>query len=252
MATLNFGTTDRKVFTPVSSALANLPNGPGTMLVLVKTPNTANQDLVGLTNSGLTSWYHAFVLGDFSGPPPGLTGFGDDTINGVAGPAYPVSTTNWYLMAVDWGTGDATERFHYRNQTGLSAWTHGNSINTNGGLRAGPGTGGWLRLGYFGDYNFGTKDLAVCAIWAGTRFADGDYGSWTKTSDLYSHALGPPTFLCELSATTLVDLIGGSTYSSGNSSGTTLTGADPVNWTMDGIGAGVAPTVKKLSALGVG
>lgn len=233
MATVHFGGTDRKVFTPISSALGALPNGPGTMVVLLKKTVLGNQDYVGLTDSGLTTWYHGLTqdTSDFL--------YDDDSALVVATAAATDDTTNWWLYAVDWPSGTAqVERFHWRNQTSAGAWTHSNSTGNNTGQRAGPGTGGWLRLGYFGDEATGAKDYAVCAIWAGTRFTDSDYGSWTKTSDLYNHPLGPPTFLCELTAATLVDLIGGSTYSSANSSGTTLTGADPANWTMDGVGSG--------------
>jgi hypothetical protein len=239
VATLSFAGTDRKIFTPISSALANLPNGAGTMVVLIKRTAIGSTDWAGLTDSGLGNWYHTLGAGGTSGQL-----FDDDGLVGprTAGAFAPDNTTNWYWFAVDWpGTGAATERFHFRDQTGLGSWGHANTTGNNGGLRAGPGTGGWFRIGYAGD-SANTKLEAVVAVWAGTRFADGDYGDWRKTSDLYNHALGHPTLLVECNAATLVDLIGGSTYSSANSSGTSLTGADPDNFTFDGIGS-TAPVV---------
>lgn len=238
MATLHFGTADRKVFTPISSALGALSAGAGTIIVLVKTTNTGGTDYAGLTNSAVTSYYHALSLDN------NARTFDDDQPVAVLPTTQPTptDTTNWWMYAVDWPSGTAqTERFHWRNQTGSGAgspgsWTHDPAAAANTGARSGPGTGGWWTLGFFGDWNIGQKDMAIAACWAGTRFSDSDYGDIRKTSDLYSHALGAPTFLCELTATTLVDLMGGSTYSSANSSGTTLTGADPDNWTMDGVG----------------
>lgn len=233
MATLHFGGTDFKVFTPISAALANLPNGAGTMVVLVKTTTTGTQDLCGLLDSGGTQWYHAFCVTNISNH------LGDDDGTSiVTSPTAQNDTTSWWLFAVDWPAGgSATERIHFRNQSTLGAWTHENT-NANAGNRAGPGTGGWFRIGYALDFNTGQKDEALVAVWAGTRLADSDYGAWTKTSDLYSHPAGPPTLLTQLNQSTLVDLIGGSTFSSANSSGTTLTGADPDNWTLDGVGSG--------------
>jgi hypothetical protein len=245
VATLHFANTDRKVFTPISSALANLPNGAGTYVVLSKLGGATGADLTGLTASSATDWYH--TLGPYGTTPFAL--WDDDGSSSPHAVTGQTDTTNWKLYAVDWPAGGAsTERFHFRNQTTLSAWTHETSSPNNAGNRAGPGTGGWFTLGYAGDIQ-GVKDIAVVAAWAGTRFSDSDYGLWSKTSDLYNHPLGPPTFLCELTATTPVDLIGGSTYASGSSSGTALTGGDPVNWTFDGRG-NAAPYIPHRMPLG--
>lgn len=232
MPTLHFGATDRKVFTPISAALGALSNVAGTIVVLFKNTVTGGEDYAGVTNSGSTAWYHALSHSN------GATAFDDDQPTAVFSTANPgEDTTNWWIWGVDWPLGTAqTERFHWRNQTTLSSWTPDPASAANSGQRAGPGTSGWMVIGYFGDYGVGQKDIAVVAVWAGTRFADSDYGLWTKTSDLYNHPKGPPSFLCEVTATTLIDLIGGSTYSSANSSGTTLTGANPSNWTFDGLG----------------
>lgn len=237
MATLNYGPLDRKVFTPVSSALANLPSGAGTIVALFKKTVLGGIDLNALTDPTPGAWYHGLYIGGTWSDDDGLA-----LMSSTLGA--PDDITNWWVIGVDWAAGGPSiERFHWRNQSTLGAWTHDPATGNNGGTRAGPPTtgpgAGWLRLGYMGDNSTGSKDMAICAIWAGTRFADSDYGAWTKTSDLYNHAKGPPTFLCEMNATTLVDLIGGSTFSSANSSGTTLTGADPVNWTMDGIGSAI-------------
>jgi hypothetical protein len=234
MATLHFGTTDFKVFTPISSALNGLPNGAGTLIALFKKTVAADTDYCGLTNSASSAWYHA------------LTQRGDDALfddDGLSGAqATSASTddaTNWWIYACDWpGGGAAIERFHWRNQTSLGSWTHSPALANNGGMRAGPGTGGWWRCGSVGDFVAGQKDMAVVAAWAGVRFADGDYGSWSKTSDLYNHSAGQPTFLCELTSSTPTDIgANPSTYSSANSVGTSLSGADPDNWTFDGQGA---------------
>jgi hypothetical protein len=231
VATLNFGTTDRKVFTPISSALANLPNGAGTVIVLIHKTTTGFADFCGLTNSAGSNWYHGLEYSASSA-------LSDD--DGVAffqsGSLVTDDTTNWYWDAVDWAAGGPSiEQFHTRNHTTGGAWSHSAATANNGGNRAGPGTGGWLRIGYTGDFAIGTKDIALVAIWAGTRFSTSDYAVWSKTSDLYNHPLGSPTFLCEVNATTLVDLIGGSTYSPLDGSGTTLTGSDPPSFTFDGL-----------------
>jgi hypothetical protein len=245
VATLSFATTDRKVFTPISSALANLPNAAGTIVVLTKKSVLGQVDFAGLTDSGPTNWYHSLSQDavDLLWDDDGLAA----AANLKASSAATDDTTNWWLYAGDWAGGAAgVERFHWRNQTTAGTWTHSPAAGTNGGMRTGPGTGGWLRLGFTGDESAGSKAMAVVAIWAGTRFADANYGTWSKTSDLNGHALGAPTFLCELTATTLVDLKGGSTYSSTNSTGTTLTGANPDNWTMDGLGSAVRPPARRI------
>lgn len=242
MATLHFSGTDVKVFTPVSTALANLPNGAGTIVVLVKQTLAGGQDYCGLLDSTAANYYHGLVTTS-SAVAPADRLMDDDGVASTRSTTTFASTTDWFLFAVDWPAGAtaATPRFHWRDQTTLAAWSHENASTVNGGNRAGPGTTGRFRLGSIADFSTGAKDQAVVAVWAGTRFTDSDYGLWNKTSDLYNHALGRPTFLCQLNAATLVDLIGGSTYSSANSSGTALTGADPVNWTMDGIGSARSP-----------
>jgi hypothetical protein len=241
VATLNFGATDRKVFTPVSSALGALSAGAGTIIVLIRKTAQASADFCGLTDSTAANYYHAlsqtgtdFLIDDENHTgPTSATAATDDT-------------TNWWWYAGDWASGAASlERFHWRNQTSGGSWTHANSTGNNGGTFTGPGTSGWMRIGYIGDNSGAGKDIALVAVWAGTRFSDTDYASWSKTSDLYSHPLGAPTFLCEVNATTLVDLIGGSTYSSANSTGTTLTGADPPSFTFDGVGS--APSIMPVS-----
>jgi hypothetical protein len=240
VATLAFTTTDRKVFTPISTALSNLRNATaGTIIVLVKQTTTGAQDFVGLTNSGATTYYHGLIQGFTAST------LGDDDNTTISATAtWPQNTTNWYLIAVDWSATNGTaDRFHWRDQTAAGTWTH-SAGGTNNATAASATTAGWLRIGYIGDFSTGAKNEALVAIWSGTRFADADYGSWSKTSDLYNHALGHPTFLSELNTSTPSDLIGGSTYSSANSTGTTLTGADPDNWTLDGVGGAAATVVR--------
>lgn len=244
LATLHFTGTDRKVFTPISTALSNLRNATAaTIIVLVKQTTTGARDFAGVTDSSGGNFYHDFLTGASAGR------LGDDdglTFINSSG-SWTQDTTNWYLVAVDWSaTMGSLQRFHYRDQTGLSAWTHQAAGGNNGSTAASPGTSGWLRIGYVGDFSTAAVDKAVVAIWSGTRFSDGDYGDFRKTSDLANHALGAPQFLCELTASTLVDLMGSSTYSSANGSGTTLTGADPDNWTFDGTGSAAAASVPNL------
>lgn len=236
MATLAYTGTDSKVFTPVSSAVGSLSNGPGTILVLVKTTTFSPQDFAGLTNSSRSTFYHALDAN-----PANTLGDDDDTGSVVASTTYSGNTTSWWLLSCDWASTSAQEGFNWRDQTSLGAWTNNLSTGNAPAAKAGPGTGGWLNLGYCGDYSTGAKSLAVVAIW-NKRFASSDYGDFRKTSDLYNHSIGQPIFLCELTATTPVDLIGGSTYSSANSSGTALTGGDPDNWTFDGVGGGATLT----------
>lgn len=237
MATVHFDavTTDFKVFTPVSSALGALSNGPGTMIVLVKQTTTGLQDFCGLVDSGDTLFYHSLI----SNTGPSL--FDDDGAGSVgAAGTWTQDTTNWYLLAVDWTAGTPSN-FRFRSQTALGSWTSSASAGNGPANKAGPGTGGWFRIGYIGDSAAGAKDQAVVAVW-NTRFSTGDYSTaWNKTSDLWNHPLGRPIFLSELNSGTPVDLVGGSTYSSGNSSGTALTGADPDNWTFDGLGSTSVP-----------
>jgi hypothetical protein len=241
VATLSFSATDRKVFTPISAALNNLPSGAGTIVSLVKQTTVGNTDICGLTNSGSSAWYHSLINGLTSASLPASTLADDEgLVTQSASTTWPQDTTNWYLVACDWAAGIGIERYHWRNQTALGSWTHSAGSGNNGGSRAGPGTGGWFRVGYTGDESTGVKLIALTSVWAGIRLSDADYGLWSKTSDLYNHALGHPTFLSELNSATPTDLIGGSTYSSLNSSGTALTGVDPVNWTLDGLGAGVS------------
>lgn len=239
MATLVFAGTDRKVFTPVSALLGAVSNGPGTSIVLFKKSVLGAMDFWGLTNSGPTVWYQALSQNSTDNL------YSDDgrAIN-TASAAATDDTANWWLHAHDWPSASGTEAFHWRNQTSLGSWTHSNSSTTYAGAQAGPGTSGWLRVGHHGDESTGTKAYAVIAIW-NVRFAQSDYdsGTYTKTSDLYNHPAGTPVFLAELTATTLVDLIGGSTYSSANSTGTTLTGGDPDNWTLDGAGPPPVPVI---------
>jgi hypothetical protein len=239
VATLRWAsTTDLKTFTPVSTELSNLPNGPGTICVLIH-KNTAGvgSDYAGLLNSGASAWYHSL------NQQTDDTLWDDDGLGStfVTGPAD--DTTNWWWYAVDWTSGASTvARYHWRNHTAGTGWTHNNGGGTTS-TRAGPGTSGWFRIGDSNDETTSAKDMALVAVWAGTRLADGDYAIWTKTSDVYNVAT-KPTLLVECNATTLVDLgLNVSTYSSANSSGTTLVGADPPTWTFDGRGTAAAAPI---------
>lgn len=252
MATLLFAasTQDKKVFTPVSSALNNLPNGAGTMIVFFKKSAAGSgDDFIAHMDSAGTNWYHAINQNTSNAV------YDDDGMVLISNSVNTTDdTTNWWWYAVDWpsGASAATENFHTRNHTGGGSWTNNTSSGNNGGNRAGPGTG-WFRIGWNGDEGVqNDKAIGLVAVWAGTRFSNSDYGTWTKTSDLYNHPLGKPTLLVELNTTTPVDIgLNPSTYSSGNSTGTTLTGANPDNFTFDGQGTpAVAPFIPHRMPLG--
>jgi hypothetical protein len=240
MATLRFLATEYKAFTPVASALTNLANGPGTVISLTKktaSGASGNTDFTGLRDNG-TGFFRG--ISQQSGP---AKLWDDDNSFVTATNASIDSATDWVWNCVDWpgGATGQLQRFHWRNHSTGGTWTNDPSSVVDGGNRAGPTTtNARYRIGYLGDESGTGKDVALVAVWSGTRFADSDYGTWTKTSDLANHARGAPTLLVECNATTLVDLMGGSTYSSANSSGGLLTGSDPPTWTFDGLGAGVS------------
>ena len=102
MATLHFGSTDVKVFTPISAALANLSNGSGTIIILVKRTASGPSDYGGLVNSAGSTWYHTISHGasdqlyndDISSAPHCST-------------SATVDTSNWWLYATDWPGGAA-------------------------------------------------------------------------------------------------------------------------------------------------
>jgi hypothetical protein len=231
MSTLRFAGTDHKVFTPISTALGTTGASTGTMIVLTHKSVLGGTDFCGVLSSGISDWWHALaqanddVLTDDEGQS-----------SSFATSAMADDTSNWWWIGMDWPNGTAGNRFHWRNHTTAGSWTHTGGSTSGADRGSNPGTGGWMNIGWMNDNATGTKDIAICAVWIGTRFADGDYGTWTKTSDLYKHALGPPSFLCELTSSTPVDLMGLSTYSSANSTGTTLVGADPPSFTFDQIG----------------
>jgi hypothetical protein len=235
VATLNFTGTDHKTFTSLSTALSNLRNSTaGTMIMLVKQTTTGSTDFCGLLDSTDTSFFHSLLQG-FTASALG----DDDGVASTTNTTWPQNTTDWYFIALDWSaTVGTADNFHWKDQTTLGSWTHSAAAGANNAAAGtSAGSTGHFRLGAVGDFSTGAKDMGICAVWSGTRFANGDYGSWTKTSDLYNHSLGHPTFLCEITATTPVDLMGAATYASGSSAGTTLTGANPDNWTFDGLGS---------------
>jgi hypothetical protein len=142
VATLHFSGTDVKVFTPISSALANLPNGAGTIVVLVR-QTTAAGDMAGLLDSTGSTWYHALGVHN-AGNGNKLWDDDNTTILGIT--SQNTSLTDWKLFALDWGAVAGVESFHFRDQTTLGSWTHENS-SVNNSVVAGPGTSGWFRMG---------------------------------------------------------------------------------------------------------
>jgi hypothetical protein len=245
VATLNFTGTDRKTFTPVSSALGQLTNGPGTMVALVQMTLTGAVDIAGLTDSTASNFYHTLLWGSAGDLQD------DDGLNLVqsASASAPQDTTNWWWVAMDWGSTAGTLNFRIRNQTTAGSWTTNVSTNNGRAAGAGPGTGGWFKVGACGDNTAGARNYATVGVWAGTRFSGADFGVWSKTSDLWNHSLGHPTFLTELNSSTPVDLAGGSTYASGSSSGTTLTGGNPDSFTLDGVGSSAVAAPRTFNAI---
>jgi hypothetical protein len=212
------------------------------MLILAHWTVTGGSDLVGLLGPTDSTWFHLMIWG-------GTTNVQDDdgfvAISSTA--TLAAGTTDWWWIGLDWPSGTALERMHWRDHTTSGSWTHTPSTGNNGGNAAGPGSTGRFHIGWGADNTTGTRDIAVVAVWPGIRFADADYGSWSRTSDLWNHPAGQPSTLVECTSTTLVD-IGANpcTYSSANSSGTTLVGADPPNWTFDGRGGGAVYTPHRM------
>jgi len=247
VATLRFSnSTDVKVFNAAPSAIQQLSNGAGTMIALLhKTFANSGQDIVGLVTgtTSITDWFHAMQHGTAG------TGADDD---GLVAPGTSTSvfsstdTTSWFWFAVDFqATASTTERFHSFNHTTPGSWTHTDTSGNRGTNRVATSGAHW-RIGKFDDNVDGCMDCAVVACWVGKRFANTDYSDWTKTSDLWNHSQGNPDMLIECNTTTPTDLgANASTYSSGSSSGTSLAGSDPPNWTFDGRGSAV-PVGNKL------
>lgn len=241
MTTLQFnGDTDAKVWTPISTTMANIRNQTNgyTIIILIKKDVLGGVDYCGLMNSGNTAWYHSL-----SQTSTDNLWDDDGVVSTTCSVAATDDTSNWWWYAVDGSNTAALERYHWRNQTSLGSWTHNNSSGNGTSSLATPGTSGKWRVGDMFDEGLnGTFSGALCAVWANTRFADSDYGSWTKTSDLYNHPTkGTPDFISELTSTSPVDLTGNNTYSAASSAGTILGGGDPDNFTFDQTG-GAATT----------
>jgi hypothetical protein len=239
VATLAFnGSTAVVEFTPISSQLANLPNAASTMAALVRLGDDG--DVVGLRNpsAGGANWYHGI------GRDSSSRLFDDEGIVGCFSTSTALTTSvagagNYRIIACDWGTGTATEQAHWSATiSSAESWTH-SATNTNGGLRAGPGTTGRLRIGEFGSFTALTGEVALVGIWVGVRMTQAQIEElWTnkRTSDWYSHSAGTPTTLIELTSTSPTD-IGANPSTLGSVTAATATGADPTGWTFDGQGS---------------
>ena len=227
------------VFTPISSALNNLPNGAGTIAALFnRQSSTAAQDVTGLVTTSLSDWYHTLTFNTDRL-------FDDDGLVGLFETPTFSSTTGWYIIVVTWPAGGAAlDRFHHVYQTTPAGWTHSPSSANNGGNRAGPGTSsGAFRIGYMGDNNHTSSSyIALVAAWAGVALSDAQCAELSvnnKTSDWWNNSGGQPTLLIECTSTTPTDIgANPSTFSSIGS--LTLTGPNPT-WTFDGRGATVGP-----------
>lgn len=123
MPSVQWGATNtaKLIFTPISSALANLPNGAGTIAILWK-PGDWNADGAGLTNSAQNNWYHAHGVN-------GGQWYDDDGISATVSVSGRNPTNKWYATVVDWPSGGspALERFHSIDLTAAGSWAHENS-----------------------------------------------------------------------------------------------------------------------------
>ena len=239
MSCLNFnGTPAGSFFTP-SSALNALPNGAGTIALLVRIGATSGY-LTQLMDSSIANWYHGInVTGTATcQDDDGLVGA---SATGLGWTSQTSGAGNYVILTVDWPSGGAaTERFHCSAlMSAAESWTHANTSGNNGGNRAGPGTGRYYIGGDGEAVNHFTGDIALVGVWAGTRFSDANVTDlWNNkaTSDWYNHPAGKPTMLVECTSTTLVDIgQNPSTFSTNGSTG--LTAPDPQGWTFDGQGA---------------
>lgn len=243
MATLAFnGSTANVLFTPISSALANLPNGAGTIAALVRIADGVDAQICELLNAAESAWYHGVGIGTYNNDNE----MSDD--DGLTGPVFATSLSgdaagagNYRIVGLDWPTGAAAlERAHVSSVIGgAETWTHLNSGGNNGGTRAGPATTGHLKIGMSDASNYPfAGEIALLAVWAGVRFSDTDWTNlWTnkKTSDWYNHSAGTPTTLIELTSTSPVD-VGANPSTLSAVTAATATGADPTGWTFDGQG----------------
>jgi len=249
MATCKFGgdavlNNNSIRFNPVSSALANLPNGAGTIAVLVLNNNATNRDWAGLNNnppSSVSEWYHGLAQDGTGGPNNNKLLDDDGLVGAWNATALATPNTEFWIAVVDWPSGAAAkERFHWSSVlSAAESWTNEDSGANNGGNRAGPTTSaGYFNIGTHGTNAF-DGSIALVGVWAGTRFTDTDATNlWVnkKTSDWYNHPAGTPTFLVELNTLTPTDIgASPSTYSATGSS-VTLTGPDPSGWTFDARG----------------
>lgn len=241
MSVLTFdGTDDEALFTPISSALANLPNGAGTIAVVARL-GTAVSDYIVQLRGASSGYYHGMSLGT-----AGATGDLDDddgqTFNTVNSnlATHSQSADNYRILVGDWPAGGAAlQRGHWSALfSAAESWTHQDTTGVNGGNRAGPGTSGRLSIGSEIGSSFWAGDLGLFAVWAGTRFADADVEAlWDnkQTSDWWTHPAGPPTTLVECTSTTLQD-IGASPSTFSSLTGATATAPNPTGWTFDGRG----------------
>lgn len=239
-------------FNPISSALTALPNGPGTIVSLWQAASTGsplNGDIGGLTDgsgsSTIANWYHTITA-----HATGFLGGGnlaDD--DGTVGPGLPTSDPtyvngDWWILVVTWPGTTAVERFSYVDLS-VGTWSHVNTSQVNGGIRAGPSTtvGQW-NVGYSGDFPIVSNTVALQAAWPGVQFSDAQAEALlvnSKTSDWWNSAAGNPTLLIECTSTTPVDIgLHPSTFK--QLAGTaTLTGGVPPGWQFDGHGSVVTP-----------
>lgn len=142
-------------------------------------------------------------------------------------------TTDWWFVSYTRAAGSNAGRFHMKNLTTLATTVHeaGGTAIANPNSQA----GGSVTIG---NYGTGLNDDYAGEIALVAEFDSdlGDSGIDTilaglSTSTIYGLT---PKLLVECTALTPVDLMGLSTFSA--ASGATLTGANPANWTLDGIG----------------
>jgi hypothetical protein len=152
-------------------------------------------------------------------------------------------TTNWWFVAASKAAPSGVCRFHFKNLTGLATTVH--EAGTTNILAPSTQSGGFIKIGNYGTTNTDDYDGSIAAVFAFDQDL-GDAGVDTlltnrKTSDIWNYSGGHPKLLVECTALTPTDLAGLTTFSA--ASGAVLTGANPDNWTLDGIGATTPATM---------
>jgi hypothetical protein len=235
VATLHFDGTDDYVSGTGSGAM----NGALTVFALTSRVFGGSHTLLSTVSSGNTS---GFVFGTGSGDNP--REYNDNTGGLSTGPdpATTMADDDWWMIVMTRPAGTPyLPRFHVRNHTTSGTIGRGDSENAAVASAPDSASGGTIYAGRMtlpgtGNFDFLSGDLAVLGWWDGTAFNDTQVNeilNASSTSDLYGHSAGQPSSLTEFTSTTPTDLKGLITWTN---NGPTATGANPDNFTADGVG----------------